>query len=73
MFNLLDIHSILICLDQFYSISNLILISKFHKIIIAPLLGVPSTHLIHTQANNHIIHSGSEQDSDRKNENQQWA
>jgi hypothetical protein len=39
MFNLLDVHSI-ICLDQFYSLSSLILIIilKFHKIILAPLL-----------------------------------
>jgi hypothetical protein len=43
MFNLLDVHSILICLDQFYSLSNLILIVKFHKIILAPLLGASST------------------------------
>jgi hypothetical protein len=44
MFNLLDVHSILICLDQFYSLSNLILILKFHKTIIAPLLGGSTTH-----------------------------
>jgi hypothetical protein len=44
MFNLLDVHSILICLDQFYSLSNLILILKYHKIILAPLLGMSSTH-----------------------------
>jgi hypothetical protein len=43
MFNLLDVHSILICLDEFYSLSNLILILKFHKIILAPLLGASST------------------------------
>jgi hypothetical protein len=43
MFNLLDVHSILICLDQFYSLSNLILILKFDKIILAPLLGASST------------------------------
>jgi hypothetical protein len=41
MFNLLDVHSILLCLDQFYSLSNLIL--KLHKIILATLLGAPST------------------------------
>jgi hypothetical protein len=43
MFNFLDVHSILICLDQFYSFSNLILILKFHKIILASLLGASST------------------------------
>jgi hypothetical protein len=43
MFNLLHAHSILTCLDQFYSLSTLILILKFHKIILAPLLGVSST------------------------------
>jgi hypothetical protein len=42
MFKLLDVSSILICLDQFYSLSNLILILKFHKIILATLLGVLS-------------------------------
>jgi hypothetical protein len=49
MFNLLDVHLILIRLDQFYSLSNLILILKFHKIILAPLLGASSTCL-NTQA-----------------------
>jgi hypothetical protein len=58
-----------ICLDQFYSLSNLILILKFHKIILAPLLGALSTRHVHTQANNHIICSGSEQHTDRKNYN----
>jgi hypothetical protein len=43
MFNLLDVHSILICFAQFHSLSNLILILKFHKIILAPLLGASST------------------------------
>jgi hypothetical protein len=43
MFNLLDVHLILNCLDQFYSLFNLILILKFHKIIPAPLLGASST------------------------------
>jgi hypothetical protein len=43
MFNLLDVHPGLICLLQFYSLSNLILILKFHKIILAPLLGALST------------------------------
>jgi hypothetical protein len=43
MFNLLYIHLIFICLNQFYSLSNLILILKFHKIIIALLLGALST------------------------------
>jgi hypothetical protein len=33
VFNLLDVHSILICLDLFYSRFNLILILKFYKII----------------------------------------
>jgi hypothetical protein len=37
MFNLLDVHSILICLDQFHSL-DLTLILKFHNIILAPLL-----------------------------------
>jgi hypothetical protein len=43
MFNLLDVQSILICLDQFHSLSSLILILKFHKIILSPLLGASST------------------------------
>jgi hypothetical protein len=43
MFSLLDGHSIHICLDQFYSFSNLILLLKFHKIILAFLLGSSST------------------------------
>jgi hypothetical protein len=43
MFNLLDVHSILICLDHFYSLSNSILILKFYKIIFTPLLGASST------------------------------
>jgi hypothetical protein len=43
MFDLLDVYSIHICLDQFYSLSNLILILKFRKIILAPLLGASST------------------------------
>jgi hypothetical protein len=42
MFTLLDVHLILICLDQFYSLSDLILILKFYKIILAPLLGASS-------------------------------
>jgi hypothetical protein len=42
-FNLLDVHLILICLDQFYPFYNLILILKFRKIILAPLSGVSST------------------------------
>jgi hypothetical protein len=33
MFNSLDVHSILIFLDQFYSLSNVILILIFHKMI----------------------------------------
>jgi hypothetical protein len=47
MFNLLDVHSIL---DQFHSLSNLIVILKFHKIILAPLLGASSlvqNNLVH--------------------------
>jgi hypothetical protein len=40
MFTLLDVHSILSCLDRFH---NSILILKFHKIILAPLLGVSSS------------------------------
>jgi hypothetical protein len=43
MFNSFDVHCILICLDQFHSLSNLILILKFHKIVLAPLLGASST------------------------------
>jgi hypothetical protein len=43
MFNLLDVHLILICLDQLHSLSNFSLILKFHKIILAPLLGASST------------------------------
>jgi hypothetical protein len=54
MFNLLDVHSILICLDQIYSLSNLILILKFHKIILAPLLGALSTGPKHS-----ILHSSN--------------
>jgi hypothetical protein len=50
MFNLLDVHSILICLDQFYPLSNLILILKFHKIILAPLLGASSTRPKHSSS-----------------------
>jgi hypothetical protein len=34
---------VLFVLDQFYSLSNLILILRFHKIILAPLLGASST------------------------------
>jgi hypothetical protein len=43
MFNLLDVHSILICLDQFYSLYNLSFVLKFHKILLAPLLGATET------------------------------
>jgi hypothetical protein len=35
-------YSVLTCLDQFCSLSNLILILKFHKIILPPLLGALS-------------------------------
>jgi hypothetical protein len=43
MFNLLDVHSILIYLHQFYSLSDLILILEFHKLILALLLGASTT------------------------------
>jgi hypothetical protein len=45
MFNLLYVHLTLVCLDQFYSLSTLILILKIHKIFPAPLLGASSTRL----------------------------
>jgi hypothetical protein len=43
MFYLLDVHSILIFLDQFCSLSNLILILNVHKGFLSSLLGASST------------------------------
>lgn len=48
--NVVNVHSILICLGQFHSLSNVILILKSHKILLAPLLRASSArpkHLLH--------------------------